>query len=239
MDHAHVRSAQSGLRVVALLLAKAEAEEAPLPSAVASLRAGALLAGASRQVVPPPRGAGMLPLEGTFIEDAELLQSMIELLRIDVQEILSEERDRAETLEDYLVSLQSHRQQGEIRLRSLLNREEELQDSADRLERRVDDLRDALDAAVRGGEAVSIAALMSDLSERQQAFVEVQTELVVIERLRASFEEILDPLEERERAVSANRDALLKGVRVVDIPGVDDLGIIVEEGGRLRVRRRR
>jgi two-component sensor histidine kinase len=234
-----VRGAQSGMRVSSELVRRAEAAAVEEVSSLSSLRVGAILSkGETTLAFPPPLGeAPAIAAEG-IIHDATLVQRFIELLRVNVREMLNASGDRTETLREYLASLTSHRGRGEARLRALREREDDLQDDEHRLRRSVETLREDLDEAIRGGEGTSASALMEDLLERQTALAKVQTELVVVQNSRGAFDRILPTLSDRLRAIQANQEALIKGVRVVDIPGVEDLGIIVVEEGKARIRGR-
>lgn len=235
-----VRTAQSSLRVSFALLEETEAAEPHIPSPLSAIKTGALLSREGTDLRFPPALIG-LPEPGAeeVIHDAALLERFIELLRQDVRELLNASPDRTETLDEYIEALSSHLQRGEVRLRALRDREENLRDDENRLERVRDELRENLDGAIRGGEGRNVAALMEDITERHEAFAEVQTELIVVQRFLEALDRVLPTLQERLRAIQANREALIKGVRVIDIPGVEDLGIIVVEDGRARIRRRR
>lgn len=234
-----VRSAQSGMRVSFELTERAEAAVPPAPLPQVALTAGALLSGGAGAPAFPSslREVPGSPAEEA-IHDAELLQRIIELLRQDVRETLNASSDRADTLSEYLGTITSHLQRGEVRLRALRDREEDLRGDENRLRRGVEGLREDLDEAIRGGEGKSVPTLMGDVMERYAALAAVQTELVVVQRSLEALERVVPILQDRLRAVQANREALIKGVRVVDIPGVEDLGIIVIEGGRARIRGR-
>lgn len=234
-----VRAAQSSLRVSFALLRETEAAEPAVPSPLSAIKSGALLSREETDLRFPPALPGV-PEPGAegVIHDAALLERLIELLRQDVRELLNASPDRAETLDEYTEALSSHLQRGEVRLRALRDREESLRDDEDRLKRVIDELRENLDGAIRGGEGGNVAALMEDLTERHEAFAEVQTELIVVQRSLEALDRVLPTLKERLHAIQANREALIKGVRVIDLPGVEDLGLIVVEDGRARIRRR-
>lgn len=235
-----VRSAGSGLRVGLSLLQDRSEEKLTIPLSHLLLRIGALLS-KTESVAALPSSLRERKTEGEteFVQDAELLQRLIELMRIDLREQLNASSDRTETLDEYMHTLTDDLQHGETRLRALRDRETNLRDDQDRLKRGVADLRDELDTAIRGGEGKSVAALSADLTERQQALAEAETSLVVVQRSLDALNRVLPSLQERIHAVQANREALLKGVRVTDIPGVDALGIIVLEDGKPRIRNRR
>ncbi len=228
-DLQNVRSAQSGLRVSAESSGRGEEGREPLPASLAGIRAGVLVSYVgSEEEVPPALGNDTVG-RGKALEDTELLERFVALLRIDVREMLNQKPNRQTALEEYLSSLTSHAERAESRSRSLQNREEELQDDERRLERNIRELQNDLEAAIESGEGRSTSALMSDVLDEQTRLATISTELKVVELLVNAFDDVLKPLQERLNAVRANRDALIKGVQVVDIPGVEELGIIKVE----------
>lgn len=234
-----VRGAQSGFRVSFELLQHVEAAAVPAVPALSAVRAGALMSRrAEEPTFPPPLSELPASPAEEAVHDAELLQRIIELLRQDVREMLNVSSDRTETLKDYLAALSSHFQRGEVRRRALRDHEDNLRDDENRLQRGISDLRNDLDEAIRGGEGKNVSALMTEITERYAAFAVVQTSLVVVQRSLEALDRVVPTLEDRLRAVQANQEALIKGVRIIDIPGVEDLGIIVVEDGRPRIRGR-
>lgn len=233
----NARGAQSGLRVSRNLLDKALSEQKALPVPLASLQATMTLS-----EVEPPKELPQPTEEGrtgdAIAHDTAFLQELIGLLGTDVQALLNSSPDRAEALRQYLISLESHQTTGETRLRLLKEKENTLKDDERRLQRSVGDLRDTLDEAVRGGEGTRASSITHDLLDRETVLAHTQTDFAVASRLATSFADVLAPLRERLEAVRANRDALLKGVRVVSIPGVETLGIIEVKGGIVRLRGR-
>ena len=171
-------------------------------------------------------------------EDTLLLQKIIALLSADVQQLLNRSQDRKEALNTYITDIQLAIEEGRNRLRTLENDNEDLEDDERRLRSGVNDLQDELRDALASGEPVGATLLIQDIVKRQAELAEVQTRLLVTSELVRSFEDALVPLEERLEAILANRDALLAGVRVVDLPGVEDLGLLEVISGRARLRRR-
>jgi hypothetical protein len=232
-----IQSARSGVRVGMEFIEKTMEEES-FPAVISGTRAGLLLSDAQKisATIPDPIDTG-IPESGVKA-DTELLEIFIELLSADVQGLLNQSANREDALDNYIKSIESHTQKGHIRLLSLQNREDDLHDDTKRLERGTRDVRNQLDDAISEGRSSIVSALTNELVGRQTKLAEAQAELAVTSRLVEAFGEILEPLGERIDAIKRNRDPLIKGVRVIDMPGVDDLKIIETEDGVPRIRRR-
>jgi chromosome segregation ATPase len=176
--------------------------------------------------------------EGDVAGELAFLERSVTLLRINIQDLLNQSIDREKALQEYLSSLTSYAARAEVKFRSLERGEDELQDDERRLERNIRDLQNEMEDAIQAGEGKSTTALMEDILSQQRRLAEVSSELAVTELLVKAFEDIVEPLQERLAAVSANEDALLKGVQVVDMPGVEDLGVIKTEERIRSIRKR-
>lgn len=231
------RTSQSGMRTSAELV-ETEAEESPTPAAIAGLLAGMHVSGAtkSESLIPDP----LDPAIGETGTEAhtELLNTLVKLLGTDVQILLNSASDREDALDLYIESIESHAQHGHIRMRSMLDDVEEHEDDKRRFERRVKDIRNEIDDAIGEGDTARVSILTDELIQKQQALAEADSNLIVKEHLSEAYEDVLTPLDERLKAINANRQALIQGVKVIDMPGVEDLEIIEYEDGKVRVRGR-
>ena len=232
-----LRGARSGLRVVMEILTGPTAQAQGSSSAVfAGIKSSTLFSDIARNEDFPS-------LPGRDIEintDTGLIDAILSLLGTDLQQILNSSTNRAATLTSYIESLESHVEEAQIRERALEDKEDDLSDDQRRLRRTVRSLQKELDNAISEGKGRSATVLTEELIEKQTALGRAQTDLIVTEGLLNAFEDIIEPLEDRLNAVSLNREALIKGVRIFDTRGIEDLGIIeVEEGVRGRSRRRR
>lgn len=225
-----LRAAQSGM-LVALERADAEETVAPLPAAIAGVMAGGMFSKMEDAAIPSPNDD-----EGGTSADTTLLRTLVELLNIDVQTLLNRATDRETKLDEYIASLESNMQQGQIRFRSMQDALTKSEDDKSRHERRVREIQNEMEDAINAGNASQVELLTQELIRKQGALGEAEAGIIVNENLSKAFEDVLQSLKERLQAIQANRNALLLGVTVVDIPGVDDLKIIKLEDGKIRVR---
>ena len=217
-----LRAARSGLRVVMEVLTGPTAQAQGSSAVFAGIKSSTLFSDTARDEDFPS-------LPGRDVEintDTGLIDAILSLLGTDLQQILNSSTNRAATLTSYIESLESHLQEAQIRQRALEDKEDDLSDDQRRLRGTVRSLQKELDNAISEGKGRSATVLTEELIEKQTALGRTQTDLIVTEGLLNAFEDINEPLEDRLNAVSLNREALIKGVRIFDTPGIEDLGII-------------
>lgn len=237
VDLTSLRSAQSGMRVSMEILKGPKAKARTESAVSAGALSGTLFSDTDTSSI---EDADLPRLREVKISsDTQLIDDILSLLKTNIQELLNRSTNRVNSLDSYLASMELHLQEAKIRQRALESDEEDLSDDQRRIRRIVRDLQNELDEAISLGEGRSATILTEELVERQTALGKTETDLIVTERLLKSFEEIIRPLENRLNAAKLNREALVKGVRVFDTRGVEDLGIIEVEEGFLRRRGRR
>lgn len=228
-------AAQSAMRT-ALELAEGT-EEQPVPASVAGLLAGMFFARMDPSQIPepaePPEGSEEMKV------DTELLNTLVKLLSADVQDLLNRSANREDALDVYAKSIETHAQYGHIRLRALQDKAESSEDNRRRHDRRTRELRNEIDDAINSGNASRISLLTDELIQKQKLLGEADADQIVSSSLAEAYEDVLAPLGERLAAINANRDALIKGVKVKDMPGIEALKIIEYENGRINLRRGR
>ena len=226
---------QSAMRT-ALELAEGT-EKQPMPATVAGLLAGMFFARIDPSQIPepvePPEGS-----EGMRV-DTELLNTLVKLLSTDVQELLNSSGNREDALDVYAQLIETHAQYGHVRLRALQDKADAAEDDRRRHDRRTRELRNEIDDAINSGNASRISLLTDELIQKQKLLGEADADQIVSSSLAEAYEDVLAPLGERLAAINANRDALMKGVTVTDMPGIEELKIIEYEEGRINLRRGR
>jgi len=231
-DLQKLRSAESGVRVTVELM-KEGSENPAQPAVTAGLLAGAMLGKPISDFDDPSQP---IPTDSDAGEDTELIHALVKLLGMDIQEVLNNAQDRGDGLDAYANALESSAQRGHIRLRALQDAVEENEDDSSRFERRVRELRDEIEDAITDGNTSRVTLLTDELIQKQTMLAKADSDLIVGEYLVQAYEDVLEPIGNRLKAIRANRDALMKGVKIIDMPGVEDLKIIEYEDGAIRVR---
>lgn len=180
-------------------------------------------------------GTSMLFEEGVRNESYALLEELGLVLQVSVPEMLNRSINRTLALDTYREGLVESANRGQEHLVILHERLDEANAEVREIRRRASELQRALNAALRAKDYATASALQSQVSEaqgQQAVSTAAQKEIRSIIEL---FEDSLQTAADRLVAIDANREALIAGVSVTDLPGTDDLGVL-EEGSRTQRR---
>jgi hypothetical protein len=170
--------------------------------------------------------------DATADETFTLLQELGNILQVNVSDILNRSPDRRETLDQYLQALHnvfalSERKKTELHTRAEALREEE------RTKRKTaQDIEREINRALDNKDYTGAGSRQRELSEAQGTLAEVETKREQTEDIEDRFEELLEIAKQRVIAIEANRLILIAGLRVVRLPGIEDLDILLEKGKR-------
>ena len=168
-----------------------------------------------------------------------LLQALGDALMVNVQDTLNQSADRARALDQYLQALQAVARQSQQRLSLLEGEERSLNERRRVKSREVDRLEDSLRGAIREKRFSEAGSLQEKVSAGQREVDQLDAREQEVSDAIDLFEDLLEVAQERIPAIQANREILVSGLKVVNVPGIENLGIVVEtdRNGRRRVRR--
>jgi hypothetical protein len=165
-----------------------------------------------------------------------LLEEFATVLSIDIPDLLNRSDDRANTLNEYREGL------GNITLRSEQKAKEteqlidNLQDERSAQSRVAGDVERSQRDAIEQQDFVTAGELQKQLAEEQAKLTKIESDLDLQESLSNTFEDLLEIAHERIDAIDSNREVLIAGLKVIEVPGVEDLGVL--DTGQERSRRR-
>lgn len=231
VDPSSIRGGRSATSVSVLV---AEAKVAGGPGQPAALRGviASALASESRRGTETDSRRGAFDRFNTT-DDAALLQRLVTLLTVNVAEMLNRAQDREETLEVYITDATELATFAEERLRVLKDERERLGQERSRQEAATRELQRDIKESLKKGDSLRVGAHTRELIDRQNVAAQAGAQYSIAKELVEAYEDHVVTLTNRLRAVIANREVLVSGVRVVEIPGVEDLGIL-EKGERRR-----
>ncbi|MDD4318857.1 MAG: hypothetical protein PHW10_00830 [Candidatus Peribacteraceae bacterium] len=155
-----------------------------------------------------------------------LLQELGNVLQINVPELLNRSDDRPTTLTEYSNALgniteRSRRTAQDLQATVTAKKKED----TDR-RKAVAALQKRIDQAFGAGDFATAGALQKDLTQEQTGLTALQSEIRQAEETRSAFAALIDIADRRLTAIEENRQILIAGLQVVDLPGIDPLGII-------------
>lgn len=162
-------------------------------------------------------------------ETFALLREFGSILQVDIVDSLNRSGDREETLELYTRSLVNIMELANRKMKELNTLQEELRSQRKEQKNIVDDLERAIQKAIKE-ENYEFA------SSKQEELVTLKADLTTIETKEEQTDDILKPYEKlmqiaekRQNAIEKNRRILIAGLRVVDVPGIENLDILEQE----------
>jgi hypothetical protein len=161
-----------------------------------------------------------------FVVYVQQLQKMQNLYATDVYEMLDKTTARATALFDYIDKLKTAREDGQRLMADLHINVDDLNVSFSSLNADKSKYETDFFAAMEALEPEKSDALLKgfvDISQKQTA---LKARISALNKLAGYYDAALKKLDKRIEAVDKNRDALIQGIRVVDIPG-GNLDIII------------
>lgn len=164
-----------------------------------------------------------------------LLQEFGSMLQVDVMDMLNRSNNRSDSFDTYVRELIRLRSISETRLEALKQESDTISDERRDARRQAGDIQRELNIAIREENFSNAGSLQERLIEAETILAEVEAREDKQRSIIRLFEDLLDVSQDRLTALNSNRDAFLAGIKVIDVPGVDDLGLI--ENGTYRDRR--
>ncbi len=231
-----VSGAKSGAFTIQALAEKASTWKTQRPSASVGLFSSMFLA--LGEFLPSSSAVDGVESQIKFIagqqgattdETFALIQEFGSVLQTDIVESLNRSSNREQTLNQYITILKETGVRMERRKKEL---EEQLDiQKKERVEQRkvVRDIQRQVDNGIRDKDYILAGSLQQSLAEAEGALAEIETQESLTESIIDHYDDLLEIGTERYNAMVKNRQLLISGLRVVDIPGVDDLDIIYKE----------
>ena len=161
-------------------------------------------------------------LDETFL----LLSELGSILQVDTADMLNRSDNRAEALNMYIESLQNIGDRSTAKaeeLDSLLDGLRERQRTQQKVETDIDR---AINKALRDKDYATAGSLQPTLIEEQKKLTEIQGEGERTRQILDAFKDMLKIAEERLVAIEQNKEILIAGLKVIELPGVKELKIL-------------
>lgn len=162
-------------------------------------------------------------------ETFALLQEFGAVLQVDIMDLLNRSENRSQTLDDYMATLRDLTIESRNKVTQLDEQRDTLRDDLREHRSTLSEIRGNLNRVLRDQDYAAAGIHQQELV-REQA--EVSRLSVEEDELRSNirvFEQLLDVSEERWGAIVTNREAILAGIHVIEVPGIEDIGVFREE----------
>lgn len=185
----------------------------------------------ARLIQTSVRGVGSLMLlvkdeQLNLDETFQMLQELGSVLQVDVAEMLNQSTNRAEALNVYIQSLQNIGDQSTAKVEEL----ESLADSHRTRQREqqkvVTDIDREINKALRDKDYATAGSLQPSLIDEQKKLAEIEGELDRTRQILNVFKDLLKIAEQRLNAIEQNKEILIAGLKVIELPGVKELKIL-------------
>ena len=151
--------------------------------------------------------------------DFDLLQAFADALEVDVVDLLNRSVDRQASLDAYSDALTNVATKATDRFKELKQAAKDQNKEMTAFQR---NLKKALDSK----DFQNAGELQKKAFEAQEAYSQTSLKQKEVQQLLDTMDKLLELYGQKILAIQQNREILISGNRVVDVPGIDDLKII-------------
>lgn len=158
--------------------------------------------------------------------DYDLLQAFGDALQVDVADLLNRSTDRQQALETYTEALTNVATRANDRFKELTSQLAELKtlSSSQNKDRSAADRE--LKNAIKNKDFDAAGEKQKALTDFQAAAAETDLKRKQVQSLVDTLEDLLTLYGKKILAIQQNREALIAGVKVIDVPGADELQVL-------------
>lgn len=162
-----------------------------------------------------------------FVEYVRKLDELQNLYSIDVYSMLDQTTDRDGSLAAYLSQLEEAEVEGQRLLQAIQINVDDLTTSFNSVSDDKDTFENDFFLALNNLEAAKSDALLKSFVDVSQKQVALRARVVALSQVGEFYQTALEKLRERIDAVERNQQALVQGIRVVEVPGASELDLII------------
>ena len=159
-------------------------------------------------------------------ENYALLQEAGSTLQLNVIDTLNRSDNRKETVESIAQSLHNISSLLDRKITELTSTGKELQKTQKEQQKTVTEVQRAIQKAMKDEDYSTAGSKQEELQKAQSDLASTQSKNKQVADLLSRFKVLLNIAVQRTQAIEANREILIAGLKVVDVPGISDLGIL-------------
>jgi hypothetical protein len=165
-------------------------------------------------------------------EDGGLLQAFSSALQVDVPDLLNRSSSREQALDTYSQALTNVAMRANERTKELSLALKDLQSIAKIKKNEENAAKKLVQAALKNKQFDTLHDLQNAASEAEVLALEATSKAKQVSDIVAILNEFLKIYGQKILAIQANREALIAGIQVVNIPGIDELKLIRKASSR-------
>lgn len=148
------------------------------------------------------------------------------VLQVDLQDVLNRSNDREKALDGYLTTLNNLTKLMQQKENEMKTAEETLEQKRRSDKKAVQVVDRKINDAFRNEQFEVAASEQEQLAELEGILTKTEINLKQNTDMQDRFEDLLKIGVKRSEAITANRRILIAGLKVVDVPGIDEFNLI-------------
>jgi len=162
-------------------------------------------------------------------ETFAVLKELASILQINIADMLNRSTDREEALGQYTRSLRNILQLSDRKVQELTTLQEGLEEELKENKKIVRDLKKEIDNALDEERYEEASIKQEELAKASSALAEVEIKEEQASTIIDPFERLIEIGADRLTAIEKNDRVLIAGLKVINVPGIEDLGILEQE----------
>ena len=171
------------------------------------------------------RADSSIERDETFV----LLEEYGTVLQVDIIDTLNRATDSEESLTGYTRSLESMNRRIVQKIDELSQKQEFLEDRRKKQRSVVRKLDRDVNRSLKDEEYFDIGRKQENLTKAKKELAETESRESELKRIVKAFKKLLKIGEKRLTAITLNHEITVAGLKVIDVPGIDDLGLILDD----------
>lgn len=168
----------------------------------------------------------MLSQENVQDPDYELLQAFQDALEVDIPDLLNRSDNREQALDTYSDALTNVATRANERYKELSSVQKELASVLRTQNKERSTAERDVKQALKNKDFTKAQDLQKILLEKESDFAETTLKKTQVDDIVSVLNQLLTIYGQKILAIQKNREALIAGITVVDVPGIDDLKLI-------------
>lgn len=164
-----------------------------------------------------------------------ILQNLGSALEVNMQDLLNRSPERERTLNAYLTAVRQLLVAANNQKEALIVQRDAVNDERRTKRRNSANIQHDLNRALREKNYSVAGTKQQELTDVEKQLAEIDVRLKNHQSMIEIFQDLQEVGEERVIAIDKNRAALIAGVEVVEVPGIEDIGVL--KSTRYRYRR--